>query len=95
MVEAFQDFLASAKEVSVQEFYGSDIAKQNCIDGSWFISLEPTCFAILGDAQWFAKFDKAGMPPIYWTMIEKEERLGDLPELAQWVYDWLYEEYGE
>ena len=53
----FQDFLASAKEVSCEEFYNSRTAKENCIDSSWFIKHQPVCFTVLDDEQWFAKFN--------------------------------------
>lgn len=90
----FQDFLASAKEVSCEEFYNSSIAKENCIASSWFIKHQPVCFTVLDDEQWFAKFN-INDQVTYYTVVEKEERWGSLESLARWVFNWLQEEYGE
>jgi hypothetical protein len=90
----FQDFLASAKEVSCEEFYNSSIARENCIDSSWFIKHQPVCFTVLDDEQWFVKFNISDQVT-YYTVVEKEERWGSLESLARWVFDWLQEEYGE
>lgn len=94
MSSTFQDFLASAKEVSCEEFYNSRIAKENCIDSSWFIKHQPVCFTVLDDEQWFVKFN-INDQVTYYTVVEKEERWGSLESLARWVFDWLQEEYGE
>lgn len=90
----FQDFLASAKEVSCEEFYNSRTAKENCIDSSWFIKHQPVCFTVLDDEQWFVKFN-INDQVTYYTVVEKEERWGSLESLAKWAFDWLQEEYGE
>jgi hypothetical protein len=90
----FEDFLASAKEASCEEFYASRIAKENCIEPSWFIKYQPVCFTVLDDEQWFVKFSIDGKT-VYWTMIEKDEHWGSLELLAKDVFSWLQEEYGE
>lgn len=91
VTKAFDDFLASAKEVSCEEFHASRIAKENCVDSSWFIERQPLCFTVLDDEQWFAKF-KINDQVTYYTVVEKEERWGSLESLAKWVFDWLNEE---
>lgn len=96
MTKAFDDFLASAKEVSCEEFYASRIARESCVDSSWFVNdkYKPLCFIVLDDEQWFAKFNISDQAT-YYTVVEKEERWGSLESLAKWVFDWLQEEYGE
>jgi hypothetical protein len=86
----FDDFLASAKEVSCADFYASRIAKENGIEPDWFSADEkqPICFVVLNGEQWFVKYTSL----TYWTMVEREARYGSLAELARWVYDWLAEE---
>lgn len=92
----FDNFLASAKEVSCREFYDSRIARENCVDSSWFVNdkYQPACFVVLDGEQWFAKFN-IGEQVIYYTAVEREERWGSLESLAKWVFDWLNEEFGE
>ena len=94
-MKTFDQLLSSSREVSVQEFYDSDVAKQNGVDSSWFISFQPTSFVVFDGDSWMVRFDRPGEPSIYWALVETEERYGDLSELARWVYDWLYEECDE
>lgn len=82
----FSTFLASAKEVSYGQFITSRIALESGINDSWWPSVKPKSFTVIGEC-WLAEFEWG-----YWTLIESQEYTGSLEALALLVWNWLQEE---
>lgn len=86
----FDEFLASAKKVPYLEFLSGRIAREACIEDSWWPKVKPTNFVVMEDHAWFAEFADG----TFWTVVERDEYSGSLETLAFLVWSWLqYETY--
>lgn len=85
----FDKFLASAEKVPYSEFLASRIARESCIEDSWWPKVKPVNFVVMEDQAWFAEFPDGS----FWTMIERNEYSGSLEILAFLVWSWLQEEF--
>lgn len=87
MTAAFDSFIATAEEVPFEEFLTTEIAKQGCIERSWW-DVAPISFYVIEKHCWIAKFADGTCH----TMIEREEYTGSFEELARILFQWSLDE---
>lgn len=83
----FSEFIDSARKLTPEEFYASDVGRNNLIDASWWREVEPKTFLVFADLAWFAQFATGAC----FAYIEGKDYIGSAPELTKLLFDWFNE----